>query len=109
MIKIISSAANLNFKWRKRTSERKQTKLHQNVAFIKDQKVVTKQGIFNTLLIHLLSMLQKYTEAFPLKKNQEIVKVLGFVLYFYINRFAHMYWEFCCKSLKLNCFEINDV
>ena len=67
MIKKVSSTANLNSKWKKRTGERKQTKFHQNVAFIKDQKIVTKQGMFNSLLIHLLSVPQKYTEAFPLK------------------------------------------
>lgn len=96
MIKIISSAANLNFKWRKRTSERKQTKLHQNVAFIKDQKAVTKQGIFNTLLTHLLSSYRNIMKLF-LSNNQEIVKVLGFVLYFYINRFAT-----CIGSFDVN-------
>lgn len=73
MIKIISSAANLNFKWKKRTGERKQTKFHQNVAFVKDQKIVAKQGTLNSLLICLLSVPQKDTEAFPLKNIRSLL------------------------------------
>lgn len=88
MIKVLSSAANLNFKWKKRTGERKQTKFHQNTAFFKDQTIVTKQAMFNNLLIRLLSVAQEYTEDFSLKN---MLTKWGFVYYFYINRFAEMH------------------
>lgn len=107
VIKITSSAANLNFKWKKKTSERKQTKLHQNMAFIKDQKAVTKKGIFNT---HSSAFhAREIYWSFSSQKHQETVTFLGLVSYFCINKFADMQWEFCCKSLKLNCFEINEL
>lgn len=72
-INTLSLAANLNFKWKKRTCERKQTKFHQNVAFIKDQKIVTKQGMYNSLHIYLLSVPQKYTESFALKNIRRLL------------------------------------
>lgn len=73
MIKIKLRLAAEDIKWKKRTGERKQTKFHQNVAFVKDQKIVAKQDMFNSLLICLLSVPQKDTEAFPLKNIRSLL------------------------------------